>query len=311
MATPASRFRPGHDPVTEDGELLPLRLPAGLEAVPAPATPEPVTQDEPAAEEAAEAAERVVRPAVWAGGPIEFERVVPASGNMSVANKQFWLGPARAGLTVTFWADVDVIHVLVAGSRIKSLRSHLSTADLGALVAQGARPAGPSPLPTRDSGQAIEVDRLVNRFGSVSLKGHHVLAAEILAGRQVSVRIEAATLMFFDPATRELLRTRPNRTVTLEQAQLLRGARPAGPPPRPRQEPISVQRRASATGTIMVAGQVVALGRPNAGRVVTVHASETTLTIEVDGQTKTVRRTTTKPVTQVKNHRPRKVSNVV
>ena len=34
-----------------------------------------------------------------------------------------------------------------------------------------------------------------------------MLAAEILGGRRVSVRIEEATLMFFDPGTRELLRT--------------------------------------------------------------------------------------------------------
>ena len=30
------------------------------------------------------------------GGPVEFDRAVPASGNMWVAGRQFWLGPARA-----------------------------------------------------------------------------------------------------------------------------------------------------------------------------------------------------------------------
>jgi hypothetical protein len=44
--------------------------------------------------------------------------------------------------------------------------------------------------------------------------------------------------------------------LTYDQARKLRGARPAGPPPRPRTEPITVQRRASNTGIIiMVAGQ--------------------------------------------------------
>lgn len=43
-----------------------------------------------------------------------------------VARRQFWLGPARAGQTVRFWASVDVIHLTIAGVRIKSLRSHLS-----------------------------------------------------------------------------------------------------------------------------------------------------------------------------------------
>ena len=39
-----------------------------------------------------------------------------------------------------------------------------------------------------------------------------VLAAEILGGRPVIVRIEPQTLMFVDPDTRELLRVRPNRS---------------------------------------------------------------------------------------------------
>jgi hypothetical protein len=60
--------------------------------------------------------------------------------------------------------------------------------------------------------------------------------------------------MFFDPDTRELLRTRPN-PLSYDQARKLRGARPAGPPPRPSVEPVTVQRRSSATGVIMVAGQ--------------------------------------------------------
>lgn len=42
------------------------------------------------------------------GGPVEFDPVVPASGNMQAGRRQFWLGPHRAGLTVTFWASVDV-----------------------------------------------------------------------------------------------------------------------------------------------------------------------------------------------------------
>ena len=66
-------------------------------------------------------------------GAVEFDRVVPASGNLQVAGKQFWLGPARAGVTVTFWADHDVIHLLAGGARLKTVRSHLSTADLARL----------------------------------------------------------------------------------------------------------------------------------------------------------------------------------
>ena len=97
----------------------------------------------------------------------------------------------------------------------------------------------------------------------------------------VSIRIEQNTLMFFDPATRVLLRTRPS-PLTWDQARLLRGARPAGPPPRPSAEPVTVQRVASNTGVIMVAGQKIALGRIHARQIVTVHVAADTITIDLD-----------------------------
>ena len=57
-----------------------------------------------------------------------------------------------------------------------------------------------------------EGDRLrFPRGGTVSLANQAVLAAEILGGRRVGIRIEPATLMFYDLDTRELLRVRPTR----------------------------------------------------------------------------------------------------
>jgi transposase InsO family protein len=291
MAFPADRFvpataQPGH-------ALMALKLPASLTEtprqapVPTPAAPATVA-------------------GVWSGGAVEFERVVPPSGNLQVAGKQFWLGPARSGVTVTFWADPDVIHLLIAGSRVKSVRSHLSVTDLATLQRQGGRPAGPSPLPLAEPGQAVEVDRTVNRYGSVVLGGRPVLAADILGGRRVAVRIDGQTLSFFDPETRDLLRTRPNPLTPAEVARL-HGARPAGPAPQPPTEPVRVQRRASATGVIMVAWQKIALGRHHAGKTVTVAVTDTDLTIDVDGDQQTVQRTTDRPVRWLKAQRPRKV----
>ena len=110
--------------------------------------------------------------------------------------------------------------------------------------------------------------------------------------------------MFFDPDIRELLRTRPN-PLTWDQARKLRGARPAGPPPRPSVEPVTVQRRASNSGVIMVVGQKLALGRAHAYREVTVHVAEHTITIELDdGGHRTFRRTTTDPVRNRKAQKP-------
>jgi len=343
MASPAERFTNAKGGKAE--QLLPLRLPAALSPVPAtdsqgragrgfthlawPGTLEGTASGDHGAGQAApdhhgefpsalppkpsqdtgqslaprSAAAHTQR---YDGGPVEFERVVPPSGNMEATGRQFWLGPRRAGQVITFWADTDVIHLTAGGLRVKSVRSHLSTAHLTKLIATGARLAGPPPLPKAQPGAAIEVERVVSKDGQVHLAGRYVIAAEILGGRRVGIRIEETTLMFFDPTTRELLRTRPS-PLTWDQACTIRGASPAGPPPRPSTEPVTAQRRASNTGVIMIAGQKIALGRIHAGRVVTVHVAEHTITIDLGGDdTRTIRRTTTQPVRSIKAHRPRK-----
>jgi Integrase core domain len=293
--TPAERFAPV--PAAQRN-LLDLWLPAALEGSDAPA-PESA---EPGAD-----TESIPGPASAPrdGQAVEFDRVVPPSGNLQVAGKQFWLGPARSGTVIRFWADCDLICLSAGGTRLKTLRSHLSPADLRKLAATGAVPAGPSPLPPVAAGQAVEVERPVSRGGLVSLGSHRLLAAEILGGQLVGIRVEPATLMFFDPATRVLLRTRPNPLTPAETARL-RGACPAGPPPQPPADPARVQRRASATGVIMVAGQKIALGRARAGQTVTVLVSDTTLTVESgDGEARAVPRTTAQPVRSFKGQRPR------
>jgi transposase InsO family protein/CBS domain-containing protein len=312
MQSPSDRFTPVPE---QERDVLGVKVPGVLALVPQQRTalvmaPPAVAPADPVAAVSELPDQKPVgRLPVEQDGPVEFERVVPASGNLQVAGKQFWLGPGRSGLTVTFWADTQVIHLLVAGTRIKTVRSHLSVADLAQLAARGGRVAGPSPLPVGE-GTAFEVDRAVNNSGLVGLGGHQVLAAEILGGLQVSIRIDEATLSFFDPSSRELLRVRPN-PLSPDEVQRLRGLRPAGPPPRPRVEPVRVQRRVSAVGTVMVCRQTVSLGRPYAGRTVTVHVAQSTLTVELDGQVRVIQRTTDIPVRHVKANKPHKVSDVV
>ena len=307
MAYPADRFAPTQQTRASTEALLPLRLPPslGLAPTPPPATPTSTPAPDPdSLQPVRKDAHAPAATLPYTGGPLEFDRVVPTSGNMSLRGKQFWLGPHRAGLTVTFWADEDIIHLSIAGARIKTIRSHLTSTDLAALATDGGRAAGPPPLPPVEPGSALEIDRVVSRAGTISLGNTVVLAAEILAGRRVAIRIQDQTLMIFDPDTRELLRTRPN-PLSWDHARRLRGARPAGPPPRPSIEPVTVQRRASNNGGIMVVGQKIALGRQHARQVVTVHVSATTLTVELDGATtRTFPRTTTCPVRSLKTQRP-------
>lgn len=69
---------------------------------------------------------------------------------------------------------------------------------------------------------------------------------------------------------------------------------PPAPPPRPSVEPVTVQRRPSATGVIMVAGQKLALGHSHAHTTVTVHVTKHTITVDFpDGAQRTFSRTTT------------------
>jgi transposase InsO family protein len=297
--TPAERFTPVPE---ERRELLPAWLPPTLAAAPTSAAAD-VTgaeQDEEASADGSAAAGPR-----WLGGPVELDRVVPPSGNLQLAGKQFWLGPARAGQLVRFWVSVHLIHLSVGGTKIKSVRSHLTVNDLNKLAADGAVNAGPSPLPPVEPGAAVEVDRVVSRGGTITLGGKVLLAAEILAGRQVGIRIEPDTLMFFDLDNRELLRVRPN-PLTPAQVTRLRGNRPAGPPPRPSLEPVRVQRRASNSGIVMVCGQKVALGRLHRWQTVTIAVSDTTLAIELpDQEPKIIRRTTSTAVRNIKAARPR------
>ncbi|MBO0874655.1 MAG: IS481 family transposase [Pseudonocardia sp.] len=285
---PADRFAPA-----ESGGLE-LWLPGSLEA----AAPSPDPMPEHVVSTQSESRHAPVSPP-RPGGPIELDLVVPPSGNMWVRRQQFWLGPARAGQVVRFWIDCDWVHLSIGGQRVKSLHSRFTITDLDALAARGAVPAGPAPVASRggpgsrSDRTVFEVERTVARNGRVSLGSRTVLAAWILAGRRVGVYIEeGCPLLFFDPETRELLRTRPNPLAPGEATRLQRG-RPPGPVPRPSTEPITVERRASNTGIITVAGQKVALGRQFAHHTVTVHVSETTLAIDLpDSDTKAVRRTT-------------------
>jgi hypothetical protein len=170
--TPADRFWPV--PAADRG-LVATWLPATLEAATSPVSP----VDDPAPDTVAETVSGTV------SGAVRLTKPVPASGNMSLCGQQFWLGPARVGQLVEFWASTEWVHLSIGGTRVKSLRSHLSVADLARLRAQGAVPAGPPPITgASPDGEdpVVEVERTVARPGTVALGGHVVLAAEILAG---------------------------------------------------------------------------------------------------------------------------------
>jgi hypothetical protein len=123
MAFPAARFIP-----RPADERLPLRLPVALSGVSAPrSAPASTAPPAPVPPAALTLSANGVDPVDLA---VEFARIVPASGNLAGCGQQFWLGPDRAGTTITFWADTTVVHPLVNGIRLKTVPSRLTTAHL-------------------------------------------------------------------------------------------------------------------------------------------------------------------------------------
>jgi len=292
MAFPASRFTPAVS-------ALELRIPAQLAAgtrqpdppqfstdpLPAPslpvqATPEPVTETHHG------------QPAV------EVDRAVPPSGNLWIGGQQVWLGPALSGRQITLWADQISLHVLADGARIKTVPSRLGPTELARLAANGGRRAGPSPLPTGD-GAVIEVDRTVNATGCISLGDQQAGVGLPLAGQRVTLRMEGP-LMAVLGHDGNLLRTLAC-PIPADRRYRLRGARRARSlPPQPG-GPITVQRRVSCRGALMVARQKIHAGMIHAGKIATVICEDNHFRVVIDGETAAVvPRTTTSEIHRYK-----------
>jgi hypothetical protein len=211
---------------------------------------------------------------------VEVDRVVPASGNLMVRPQQYWLGPARAGQTVSLWIDTTTVHVSIDGVRIKTLPSRYSVIDLARLRRTGARSAGPPPAPPSPAllatGTPVELDRTVTACGLVALGGQWLPVGAPLAGQRVTLRLQDQLVHVVTDG--QLWRTM-SCPIPTEARGRLRGARVAGPPPRLPQGPVRVQRRVSCRGGIMVCKQKVHVGLPHAGQTVTVEVDDTTFRI--------------------------------
>ena len=268
MAFPASRFTPAVSP-------LPLRVPSQLIA----ASTRQAEQPEPPSAElsAAPAPDGQQAPPV----AVEADRVVPPSGNLQLGGQQVWLGPALADRKVTIWVDETSLHVLLDGARVKTLPSRLGITELARLAADGARPAGPSPL-RAGTGTVVEVERTVNAAGLVGLAGAQFNVGYQLAGQRVVLRMDG-TQMAVITGDGELARTMPC-PVPAGDRYRLRGARKAAAAPLPPSGPVTVQRRVSSRGGIMVATQKIQVGLIHAGKIVTVTAGDHSFRLVIDGQ---------------------------
>ncbi|MGH3387728.1 MAG: hypothetical protein ACRDOO_02480 [Actinomadura sp.] len=238
-----------------------LRLPADLAALPSPMPTQPP------------AASLAVTPAV-VPAVVEFDRIVPASGNMTAAGRQIWLGPTMAGQTVTVWVSATTLHVFHHDQPIKTHPITLTPEELARLNPRG-RPGRPSPATAFPAGELpadaiVEVDRLVNHCGTVSI-----------AGKLVTLRIDPQLIHVITDGV--LTGTRPN-PLTPEQRGRLHGARLSGPVPGLPTQVTRVQRVVSSSGSLMVAGTKPHIGHTHRGKIVTIVLEDTQFRILHQGQ---------------------------
>lgn len=268
MATPAERFQPG--PV-ERRRTLALWRPPDL----APTTSSLPEETE---REVSMPVPELEAPA--SGDGVELERVVPACGNLNVRRQQFWFGPRWAGQTVRIWIDTTTAHVSVNGQHWKTLPSRLSSLDLDKLRADGATPAGPPPARPAaahlGAGAPVEVHRVVNTSGLVSLARQLLSVGQRWAGQRVTLRLENDIAHVIVDGT--VVATRPV-TLTPRQRSRLQGAHAAGPLPVVDHRPTRVQRRVSTRGSCNVIGQRVQVGLRHAGRIITLEVGDTMLRV--------------------------------
>ena len=266
MAFPASRF-------TAAAAQPELRVPPQLATSVSPWAAEP--------SDAGQSGDPVAVPAEPSLLALEVSRVIPPSGNLWIGGQQVWLGPALAGRMITVWVDETSLHVLLDGTRLKTLPSRLGVTELARLAADGARPAGPPPL-SAGTGTAIEVERMVNATGLVSLAGAQLNVGFELAGQRVTLRLDG-TQMAVISHDGTLLRTMPC-PVPPRDRHRLRGARRAPATPPPAAGPVTVQRRVSQRGQIMVATQRIQVGLIHARKIVTVTAEDDQFRLVIDGE---------------------------
>lgn len=286
MAVPADRFR------RSAIDAIGLQLPPSLAENPIDEPEIPVPQRV--------SATPIPQPVLSGEFAVEVDRVVPASGNLSVYGQQFWFGPAQAGMTVTLRANTTVVELLRDGERIKTLPSRLTTAHLRQLLIGGGRKSALSPAVATSHGP-IEVDRLVNGCGLVGLAGRQHPVGYHLAGQRVTVRLDGAVMQILD-LDRVLLRSLPN---PVTEPGRLRDARPGGQAPAIPSQPPPVQRRVSSRGMIQVARQRIQVGITHAGLTVVVTATDTTFQASHGDQLLAeVPRATTRPIARFKVRKP-------
>ncbi|QQZ18134.1 MULTISPECIES: hypothetical protein [Rhodococcus] len=178
-----------------------------------------------------------------------------------VGAQQIWVGKSDAGRTVTLWADLASVHVVLDDDVVKTTVSRLTTADLDRLAMRDSRPGRSAPaLPAFDPAAPaaervpVEADRTATRDGIVVLLGHQLALGPDTAGTRVTLQIDGG--LIHAVAGSHLIKALPNPLVAADLgpgSPSVRQATAPLPPPPPA-EPQRLHRRSAEDGVVMVAG---------------------------------------------------------
>jgi hypothetical protein len=128
----------------------------------------------------------------------------------------------------------------------------------------------------------VEVDRLVNGIGGVTLLNRLILVGSPLAGQRARIRLDGQ-LMHVLTQDGVLWRTLPC-PIPPHQRHRHQGVRLAGPAPLP-EAAAAIQRRVSSRGGIQVARQRIQVGMTHAGKIATVVPETSTFRLVIDADT--------------------------
>ena len=105
----------------------------------------------------------------WHGtGVIDIERIVSASGNVTVGNHVISAGSQLAGQRVTLRLDGPVAHILASGSPVRTVACPVPQSAQHRLRGARAGTAGPPRLPGAVRNRDLEPARSPSHDGSLS-----------------------------------------------------------------------------------------------------------------------------------------------
>jgi hypothetical protein len=171
----------------------------------------------------------------------------------------------------------------IGGWRIKTVPSRLSAVDLARLGNAGAKAAGPPPAGHAPgvlaAASCVEVQRLVDSAGIITLGGQVIQVGSPLAGQRARIRLDGQVMHVITQGG--ILWRTLACPIPPDRRHRIQGVRLAGPDPLPAAR-LTVRRTVSSRGGIQVARQRIQVGSSRAGQTVSAGPGDTA--VRVTGQ---------------------------